>query len=191
MRIEPSDALRTFAAILATAVVSGGMAVSSAAADGPRDSVVGAGTVGDKSSLTGQQHVAFAAFGGPTTLMPLVGAEPITGHFLARGDFGNPLTAFRQEGPVTCLVVSGNTARLVYPNKQASPPSNELFDVIISIEDNGRPQGGKSRDRIGFAMVPDETPNEDPPSERDTECLAPLPATSTLAQGDFTVNDVP
>jgi len=187
MTIEPRDAVRTFVAVLATAIVSGGMAVSPAAAGGPQDSVVGAGTVGDKSSLTGQQHVAFAAFGGPTTPF---GAEPVTGHFLARGDFGSPLTAFRQEGPVTCLVVSGNTARLVYPNKQASPASNELFDVIISIEDNGRPQGGKSPDRIGFAMVPDETPTEDPPSERDTECVAPLMATSTLAQGDFTVSDV-
>ncbi len=191
MNIEPRKAVRAVVAVLATAIVSGGMAVPPAVAGGPRDSVVGAGTVGDKSSPTGQQHVAFAAFGGPTTLTPLAGAEPVTGHFLARGDFGSPLTAFRQEGPVTCLVVSGNTARLVYPNKEASPESNEAFDTIISIEDNGRPQGGKSRDRIGFALVPDETPTEDPPSERDTECLGPLTATSTLTQGDFTVSDMP
>ncbi len=32
---------------------------------------------------------------------------------------------------------------------------------------------------------------EDPPSEQDDDCLAPLPATSTLTQDDFTVRDVP
>lgn len=188
MSAKPRNAVRTIVAVLATTIVSSVVATSPAAAGGPRDSVVGAGTVGDKSSPTGQQHVAFAAFGGPTTLF---GTEPVTGHFLARGDFGSPLTAFRQEGPVTCLVVSGNTARLVYPNKQVSGASNDQFDVIISIEDNGRPQGGASRDRIGFAMVLDETPDEDPPSERDTQCLAPLPATMPLTRGDFTVRDVP
>lgn len=191
MNFKARQAVRAGVALLATAIVAGGMAVPPAVAGGPRDSVVGAGTVGDESRPTGEQHVAFAAFGGPTTLTSLTGAEPITGHFLARGDFGSPLTAFRQEGPVTCLVVSGNTARLVYPNKEASPESNEVFDVLISIEDNGRPQGGESRDRIGFALVIDETPTEDPPSERDTECLAPLATTSTLTQGDFTVRDVP
>lgn len=188
MRIHRRATVRVFAAALTTTIAVGGMP-GPAAADGPRDSVVGAGTVGDKSSPTGEQHVAFAAFGGPTTFAPLFGA-PVTGHFLARGDFGVPGSSFRQEGPVTCLVVTGNRARLVYPNKEATPETNEAFDVVISIEDNGRPQGGQSRDRIGFALVADETPTEDPPSEQDDECLAPLAATSTLTRGDFTVRDV-
>ena len=189
MRTQRRARVRVVAAALTTAIVTGGMTVP-AAADGPRDSVVGAGTVGDRSSPTGEQHVAFAAFGGPSTFAPLFGA-PVTGHFLARGDFGIPGSAFRQEGPVTCLVVTGNRARLVYPNKEATPETNEAFDVVISIEDNGRPQGGESRDRIGFMLVPDETPTEDPPSEQDDECVTPVPlATSRLTQGDFTVRDV-
>ena len=182
--------MRVLATALTTAIAACGMTVP-AAAEGPRDSAVGAGTVGSKSSPTGEQHVAFAAFGGPTTLPLAFDADPVTGHFLARGDFGAPGTAFRQEGPVTCLVVTGNHARLVYPNKEATPESNEVFDVVISIEDNGRPRNGQSRDRIGFLLVPDETPTEDPPSEQDPECLGPLPLpTSTLTRGDFTVRDV-
>lgn len=191
MRTQRHARVRAFAAALTTAIVAGGMAVP-AAAEGPRDSVVGAGTVGSKSSPTGEQHVAFAAFGGPTMLTPVFGSDPVTGHFLARGDFGDPSTAFRQEGPVTCLVVEGNTARLVYPNKEATPESNELFDVVISIVDNGRAQRGEPRDEIGFMLVPDETPTQDPPSEHDHECVAPpVPlATSPISQGDFTVRDV-
>lgn len=182
--------------VLVALVVSSSLAVPGvAAAAGPRDSAVGSGTTGGKSSPTGQQHVAFAAFGGPTTLLPgIFGGDPVTGHFRAGGDFGNPLTAFQQEGPVTCLVVEGNRARLVYPNKQATPESNEVFDTLIFLEDNGRPQNGQSPDRIGFVpLIPDETPADDPPSEQDSQCVAPSqsPMMSPLTQGDFTVNDAP
>ena len=171
-----------FAATVTTAILAGGIA-GPAAAEGPRESVVGAGTVSDR------QHVAVAAFGGPTTLARL--SDPVTGHFLARGDFGLPDTEFRQEGPVTCLNVQGNLARLVYPNKEANPEFNEAFDVVISILDNGRPQGGESVDKIGFAVVADETAGEDGPSEQDVGCFALVPPpTSTLTQGDFTVRNV-
>lgn len=172
--------------------------VAAASGGSPRDSAVGSGTVGGKSSPTGEQHVAFAAFGGPTafTFNPLTGifgGDPVTGHFRAGGDFGNPQTAFQQEGPVTCLVVDGNQARLVYPNKQAKPEANEAFATLIFLEDNGKAHNGQSRDRIGFALVPDSTPNDDPPSEQDGECVAPMqsPTMMPLTKGDFTIHDAP
>lgn len=170
--------------------------VAEASGGSPRDSAVGSGTVGGKSSPTGEQHVAFAAFGGPTTVDPLtgpIGGDPVTGHFRAGGDFGSPMTAFQQEGPVTCLVVDGNRARLVYPNKQAKPEANEAFDTLIFLEDNGKAHNGQSPDRIGFALVPDSTPNNDPPSEQNSECVAPLrsPTMMPLTQGDFTIHDAP
>ncbi|MEJ7715930.1 MAG: hypothetical protein WKF40_09620 [Thermoleophilaceae bacterium] len=42
-------------------------------------------------------------------------------------------------------------------------------------------------------MLPDETPTDDPPSEQDNECVAPLesPAMSTLTKGNFTIHDAP
>ncbi len=164
--------------------------VAAASGGSPRDSAVGAGTVGDKSSPTGEQHVAFAAFGGPSTVNPLmgiIGGDPVTGHFRAGGDFGSSLTAFQQEGPVTCLVVDGNRARLVYPNRQAKPETNEAFDTLIFLEDNGKAQNGKSRDRIGFSLVPDS------PAEQDAGCVAPVqsPAMMPLTQGDFRIHDAP
>jgi hypothetical protein len=177
--------------VIAGVALSAGLSLPGPATGAQRDSVVGAGTVGQQSAPTGEQHVAFAAFGGPTAFMPFFG-DPVTGHFRAGGDFGSEATAFQQEGPVTCLVVDGNEARLVYPNKQARPETNEAFDTIIFLEDNGRPEQGQPRDRIGFALVPDETPTDDPPTEQDDECVAPAPPPmSTLTQGDFTVRDVP
>ena len=75
--------------------------------------------------------------------------------------------------------------------KEATPDTNEILEVLITIEDNGRPQNGESRDHIGFAPIEDETPDEDPPSEQDNECVAPVPQSmSRLTQGDFTVRDV-
>ncbi len=170
--------------------------VAGASGGSPRDSAVGSGTVGGKSSPSGEQHVAFAAFGGPTTfnpLTPIIGGDPVTGHFRAGGDFGSPMTAFQQEGPVTCLVVDGNRARLVYPNKQAKPEANEAFDTLIFLEDNGKAHNGQSRDQVGFALVPDSTPNNDPPSEQNAECVAPLqsPVMMPLTQGDFTIHNAP
>ena len=89
-----------------------------------RDFAVGGGTLGTPSDPTGVQHVDFAASGGPTTFDPFsgIGGDPVTGHFRAGGAFDQAgVTAFDQEGPVTCLVVSGRRATLVYPNKHASP----------------------------------------------------------------------
>ena len=187
MRTQRRSRVRVFAAALTTVIAAGAMA-GPAAADGPRDSVVGAGTVGDDEQFTGEQHVAFAAFGDTRLLAPPFDADPVTGHFLARGDIlGRP---FQQEGPVTCLVVDGRTARLVYPVKQATPDTNEGADVLISIFDGGRPRGGESPDRISFALFDDETPDQDPPTEQDAQCLVPVPATSRLTQGDFTVRDI-
>jgi len=187
--MKPGIAIAAVALSLTLAVP--GVAV--AASGGPRDSVVGSGTTGSKSSPTGEQHVAFAAFGGPTTFDPFtqaIGGDPVTGHFTASGDFGSSPTAFQQEGPVTCLVVDGNRARLVYPNKEARPETNEAFDTLIFLEDNGKPQNGRPRDRIGFTLVPHTTPSNDPPSEQNSECVAPVPAAmQPLTQGDFTIRD--
>ncbi len=169
----------------------------------PRDFAVGGGFTGSESNDPfGAQHVGFAAVGGPTTLgatlgAPFTTADPVTGHFRAGGEFVDPqggnneLLEFQQEGPVTCLVVNGNRARLVYPLKQAKPEANEVNEVLIFLEDNGNPQNGQPVDTIGFALLPDETPAEDPPSEQDDECVAPLrsPVMARLTRGNFTIHD--
>jgi hypothetical protein len=169
-------------------------------AGGPQDFAVGGGTTGDRSEPTSVQRVDFAARGGPTTfdLANGFGGDPVTGHFRAGGAFDAAgATEFEQEGPVTCLVVDDNRARLVYPNKNATPESNEALEVLIFLEDNGPPVNGEPVDRLGFVLIPDETlfedetPNEDPPSEQDHECIAPLvnPAMFTLRKGNFTIHD--
>ena len=166
----------------------------------PRDFAVGGGTVGDESADPfGVQHIAFAAFGGPTLFSAFTGfaGDPVSGHFRAGGEFVDPeggdneIGEFQQEGPVTCLVVQGRQARLVYPNKQARPETNEAFDTVIFLQDNGR--SADVPDTVGFAVVPDETPADDPPSEQDDECIAPLqsPVMSPLTNGDITIHDAP
>ena len=166
-------------------------------AGGPRDFAVGGGTTGTPSDPTGVQHLDFAASGGPTTFDPLsgVGGEPVAGHFRAGGAFDQAgLTAFQQEGPVTCLVVEDNRARLVYTNKQATPAETlEPLEVLIFLEDNGPPTHGQPADRVGFVLLPDETPDDDPPSEQDSECVAPTvtPTMFTLQKGNFTIHDAP
>lgn len=191
------------AALLVVTVALSGTASASHQGDGgpPRDFVTGGGTVGDESSAPlGEQHVAFGASGGPTTFDPItgIGGDPVTGHFTAVGEFlnlpGSDATRFQQEGPVSCLVVDGNRASLVYPVKQGrfdpAGEVNEGSDVLISLEDNGTPRKGEPRDRIGFAVLTDETPEDDPPSEQDQECVTMQPPpTSPLEEGNFTIHD--
>lgn len=167
----------------------------------PRDFAVGGGFTGSESNdPMGAQHVGFAAHGGPTTfdLLTGFGGDPVTGEFRAGGEFldppggNNEIGEFQQVGPVTCLVVEGTRARLVYPLKQAKPEANEVNEVLIFLEDNGRPEGGQPRDRIGFEILPDESPADDPPSEQDQECVAPQqgsPVMSALRRGNFTIHD--
>ena len=193
-------ALATSAVALSLALAAPAVATASHQGDGgpQRDFAVGGGFTGDQPSNNpiGAQRVGFAAFGGPTVFGPLTGfgGDPVRGHFLAQGEFldtdGNA-TMFQQEGPVTCLVVDGKRARLIYPLKQARPEANEVNEVEIFLEDNGNPGGGESRDRIGFAVIPDETPNDDPPSEQDQECAvrAESPVMSRLTEGNFTIHD--
>jgi hypothetical protein len=162
-----------------------------------RDFAVGGGTLGTPSDPTGVQHVDFAASGGPTTFDPFsgIGGDPVTGHFRAGGAFDQAgLTAFEQEGPVTCLVVEGNQARLVYPLKHASPETNDGLEVLFFAEDNGPPVNGQGVDRINFVLLPDETPDDDPPSEQDSECVLPPPVPPTLftlEKGNITIHDAP
>jgi hypothetical protein len=164
---------------------------------GPRDFAVGGGTTGTPSDPTAVQHVDFAASGGPTTFDPLFGfgGDPVTGHFRAGGAFDQlGLTEFQQEGPVTCLVVDGNHARLVYPNKQATPAEPlASLEVLIFVEDNGPPVNGEPTDEIGFVLLPDEDPDDDPPSEQDSECVLPpeTPTMFTLKKGNITIHDAP
>ena len=194
-------ALATSAVALSFALAVPAAATASHQGDaGPqRDFAVGGGFTGDQPSNNpiGAQRVGFAAFGGPTTfdLLTGFGGDPVKGHFLAQGEFvdtdGNA-TMFQQEGPVTCLAVEGNRARLVYPNKQARPEANEANEVLIVLEDNGNPSNGEPRDRIGFEILPDETPTDDPPSEQDQECVPPqqgTPLMSELTEGNFTIHD--
>jgi hypothetical protein len=153
-----------------------------------RDFAVGGGTFGKPSDPTGVQHVAFAASGGPSPSLP------VRGHFQAHGAFDLAgATAFRQEGPVTCLVVEGNQARLVYPNRHARPEPNAAMEVLIFLEDNGPPRNGRPVDRLAFVLIPDESPDSDAPSEVDDECIPPpvTPTFVTLEKGNFTIRDGP
>jgi hypothetical protein len=165
---------------------------------GPQDFAVGGGTTGAREDPSGVQHIDFAAKGGPTTLDPLTGfGGPVTGHFRAGGAFDQAgITAFQQEGPITCLVVDGNQARLVYPVKEASAQTSEgtvlleNSEVLFFLEDNGRPENGRPVDRVGFELLADESPADDPPSEQDTECVAPTPPpTFQLTKGNLTVHE--
>jgi hypothetical protein len=164
---------------------------------GSRDFAVGGGTTGTPSDPTGVQHVDFAASGGPTTFDPLFGfgGDPVTGHFRAGGAFDQAgATEFQQEGPVTCLVVSGNRAQLVYANKQATPAETlEPLEVLIFLEDNGPPVNGQPVDRIGFVLLPDDSPDDDSQSEQDFGCIAPqvAPPMFTLTKGNITIHDAP
>lgn len=184
---------------LVLALAPAGVAAASHSAEGgpTRDFAVGGGFTGSESNdPAGAQHVGFAAFGGPTAFGLLTG-DPVTGHFRAGGEFLDPqggdneLVEFQQEGPVTCLVVDGNRAWLVYPLKQARPEANEANEVLIFLEDNGNPQNGEPVDRIGFAVLPDETPFDDSASEQDDECvLLPVPVTTAkLTRGNFVVHE--
>lgn len=93
---------------------------------------------------------------------------------------------------MTCLVVDGHEARLVYPIKQATPPTNENLEVLIFVRDNGPAENGQPNDQLGFMLLPDETPAEDPPSEQDSECIPPINLDLfTLKKGNFTVHDAP
>jgi hypothetical protein len=180
------------AALLSLALAStAGAAPPEGRGGPPRDAAVGAGATG---SDAGQQRIAFAAHGGPTTVGPTSGTgDPVTGHFRSGGEVlelpnGQDVGEFQLEGPVTCLIVVGNTAQLFYPVKQGRPQVTENMGVLIRLVDNGKPRGGQSTDLVGFALVPDENP--DRPSEQDVNCLTPFPAvTAPLQQGDIRVYD--
>jgi hypothetical protein len=173
---------------------------------GPRDFAVGRGTTVNPSDPTAVQQVDFAASGGPTTFRPVVGfgGDPVAGHFQTGGEFDQSgLRRFQQEGPVTCLVVEatpqGARARLVYPIKWATASTDEFSEllegseVLVFLEDNGRPKNGQPVDKIGFEVLPDAlSPNKDLPSEQDSECVAPRsPPPLARAKGNFTIHDGP
>ncbi len=184
--------MRRFAAIAAVAalglLVAAGVATASHQNEekggSDRDFAVGGGRSGDDQGPFGETTVGFAAHGGPSGQAD---SDPITGHFTSNGEFlletdGNA-TAFTLEGPVTCLVVDGNEARLFYPVKQSRPDQNEVTGVLISLKDNGDLKDGDPPDEVGFALVPEEAPG-------DSACVLPSPpATDELEKGNFTVHD--
>ena len=193
-RVVIAAALALFTLLLVPGLAAGS---HGSGPGGSRDFAVGGGTTGTRDDPTGVQHVDFAASGGPTTFDPFMGfgGDPVTGHFTASGAFDQDgeLTEFHQEGPVTCLVVDGNTAQLVYPNKHATPEGNDQLEVLIFLQDNGPPVNGQPVDQIGFDLVPDlENPDDDPPSEQDFECTTPFDLDLfTLEKGNFTIHQAP
>ena len=183
----------TVVAVLAPVAVSSASHQENGEQGSPRDFAVGSGSSGDT-------RVGFAAHGGPTDLSG--GGDPVTGHFRSGGSVlklpdGTDVGEFQLEGPVTCLNVKGNQARLIYPVKQGRPEFMEQSEIFIFLEDNRKPgeaDGQKDRDRVGFKILPDEdeTPDDDPPSEQDGECdTEDEGATSELEKGDITVHDAP
>ncbi len=138
--------LQTLTLALVGALLMSGVTYASHQGNGhgsPRDFAVGTGMSGD---LRG----SFAAHGGPSPF------EPVSGHFRGKGelvDTGPPdkgPTAFKFEGPVTCLQVEGNRAGLIYPIKNADPDAFEGQAVYVFVEDNGNPSNGDPPDRVGF-----------------------------------------
>ncbi len=136
----------------------------------PRDFAVGTG-------LNEIGRVSFAAEGGPSP------AEPVTGHFHARGVF--PVTGeFDLEGPVTCLTVVGNPAGsdeagLFYPVRDPDPM--EPQGVFIFLRDNGNPARGDQPDQIGFI----------PTTITETQFCPPAPPAEIfdLDEGNITIHD--
>ena len=176
----------TVLAVLAPAGVSSATHQENGNQGSPRDFAVGGGTSGDT-------RVAFGAHGGPSAL--LGGGDPVTGHFRSGGSVlgagPDDPTEFQLEGPVTCLNVKGKQARLIYPVKRGSPEDMEQSEIFIFLEDNRKPgEADRRKDRVGFKILDDETPNDDPPSEQDEECdTGDMGATSELEKGDITVHE--
>jgi len=177
----------TVLAVLAPAGVSSATHQENGNQGSPRDFAVGGGTSGDT-------RVGFGAHGGPT--LALGGRDPVTGHFRSGGSVlklpdGTDVGEFQLEGPVTCLNVKGNQARLIYPVKQGRPEFMESTEIFIFLEDNRKPgEADGPRDKIGFGILPDLNDPDDPPSEQDVGCLLPFTgATSDLEKGDITVHD--
>lgn len=162
------------AATLAALLVLAGAASASHQENGgqgsPRDFAIGTG-------LNEIGRVSFAAHGGPSP------AEPVTGHFHAKGEL--PGTGeFDLEGPVTCLTVVGNPAGpdeagLFYPVRDPDPLEPE--GVFIFLRDNGNPGGGDQPDQIGFI----------PTTIRETAVCPPVPPAELfdLDRGNVTIHD--
>ncbi len=172
----------TVLAVLAPAGVSSATHQENGNEGSPRDFAVGGGTSGDT-------RVGFAAHGGPTDLSG--GGDPVTGHFRSGGSVlgagPDDPTEFQLEGPVTCLNVEGNQARLIYPVKRGSPELMEQSEIFIFLEDN---EANGRKDRVGFEILPDTNDPDDPPSEQDVGCLQPFTGvTSELEKGDIKVHD--
>jgi hypothetical protein len=167
---------------VALAVAAAAMALAPASASAgqggsggsDRDSAVGTG-----ENAIGR--VSFAAHAGRSPL------DPVTGHFTARGELAElgstEVGAFRFEGPVTCLTVSGNRAGLFYPIKNATPAVFEGQGVFVFLEDNGNPEGGGDPDRIGFVGPV--------PVPADPVLCPPAATPFPLREGNVTVHDAP
>lgn len=118
----------------------------SAAADGATDDVTGSGANQFLIAI-GEARLSASAHSGP------LGESP-TGAVRAQGDpdGAGPMEAFKLEGPVTCVRVSGNRAAVKYGFHQAEGSAEPFQDggVQIFIEDNGDPVNGVAVDRTTF-----------------------------------------
>jgi hypothetical protein len=192
----------TVLAVLAPAGVSSATHQENGNQGSPRDFVVGGGTIGSNNgTIFGATQVAFGAQGGPTMVdrsqdPEVIFGDPVTGHFRSGGELLDPQggtnpTEFQLEGPVTCLNVKGNEARLIYPVKRGSSELMEQSEIFIFLKDNRKPgEADRPKDTVGFKILEDETPEDDPPSERDGECdTDDMGATSNLEKGDITVHE--
>lgn len=111
--------------IAALALIVGGFTGRAVAAGGSSASAVGGFQAGDLS------HVAFAARMNGTS---------VTGHVV------QDLTNGSRSGPVTCLNVNGNRARVLWMVKQSDFPGEVGQTRQFDVTDNGEPTGGVSKD---------------------------------------------
>ena len=113
------------AVIAALALIVGGFTSHAVAAGGSSASAVGGFQAGDLS------HVAFAAQMNGTS---------VTGHVV------QDLTNGSRSGPVTCLNVNGNRARVLWMVTRSDFPGEVGQTRQFDVTDNGEPTGGVPKD---------------------------------------------
>ena len=170
---------KLMAAALALAAAVGGVAASSAAAEGPGDLVAGSAVNGFPNPVTGPGSTRLTVEGarsGPA------GENP-SGFVNAVGSFGSPMTAFELEGPVTCLRVEGNKAAIKYRFAKATGVAEPFKGggIEVFVEDNApQPDANAS----GAPQMAEEF------NKAATQCDDPTMAPfSPVREGGYTVAD--
>jgi hypothetical protein len=153
----------------------------SGSAGGPRDFAVGGGA----NTFPFPNQVGFAAQ-----------ADPVTGHFRAKGDLDGdgPMGPFALEGEVTCLIVAPSldgqatraSIRYRFKHAEGSAEGLEGGGIQVFVEDRGEPVGGQPVDGAAFReFVPQGT-------FVPTACQDPNSTIyDPIESGNFTVHDAP